>query len=101
VYSFCSQQNCTDGSGPYAGLIDVKGTFYGTTEFGGGHGGGTVFSLDPKAGAETAVYSFCSRKNCSDGEYPAAGVIDVDEALYGTTEDGGTYGYGTVFSLKP
>ena len=32
---------------PYSGLIDVKGTLYGTTEIGGAHGYGTVFSLKP------------------------------------------------------
>jgi uncharacterized repeat protein (TIGR03803 family) len=34
-----------DGQGPYAGLINVKGTLYGTTRFGGANGVGTVFSL--------------------------------------------------------
>src|SRR5579864_4223956 len=31
IYSFCSQQNCEDGSIPFASLIVVKGTLYGTT----------------------------------------------------------------------
>ena len=26
VHSFCIQQNCTDGTNPVAGLINVKGT---------------------------------------------------------------------------
>ena len=38
----------SDGAGPYGGLIDMNGTLYGTTEFGGGtHGHGTVFTLTP------------------------------------------------------
>jgi uncharacterized repeat protein (TIGR03803 family) len=42
LYSF----NGTDGSNPYAGLVqDTNGDFYGTTGTGGGLGGGTVFRL--------------------------------------------------------
>jgi uncharacterized repeat protein (TIGR03803 family) len=98
VYSFCSQQNCTDGWGPYASLIDVKGALYGTTEFGGPNLYGTVFSVSPTAGTETVVYSFSGG---ADGGLPGAGLIDVKGALYGTTFKGGTYGRGTVFVLKP
>jgi uncharacterized repeat protein (TIGR03803 family) len=36
----------SDGANPRAGLINVDGTFYGTTEFGGAHGLGTVFELE-------------------------------------------------------
>jgi hypothetical protein len=35
-----------DGDDSLAPLIDVNGTFYGTTH-GGGNGGGTVFALTP------------------------------------------------------
>jgi uncharacterized repeat protein (TIGR03803 family) len=35
-----------------------------------------------------------------DGEYPLAGLIrDASGNLYGTTEEGGAYSYGTVFKL--
>jgi uncharacterized repeat protein (TIGR03803 family) len=50
LYPFCQQTNCADGAVPYAGLINVGGTLYGTT-LGGGLGdngnGGTVFSIKP------------------------------------------------------
>jgi uncharacterized repeat protein (TIGR03803 family) len=39
--------NGSDGATPYASLIDVKGTLYGSTEVGGAHYYGTVFSLKP------------------------------------------------------
>jgi uncharacterized repeat protein (TIGR03803 family) len=90
----------TDGAYPDGSLIDVKGTLYGTTETGGTITGGTVFSIDLGSGAETVLYSFCSRSNCSDGQFPLAGLIDVRGTLYGTTEVGGTgCGCGTVFSV--
>jgi len=105
VHSFCSIGKCTDGGGPYAGLIDVGGTLYGTTAVGGAkgdcrHGCGTVFSVNPKTGAETVVYSFiCTQGNCTDAENPSASLIDVGGTLYGTTAEGGTKGYGTVFKV--
>jgi uncharacterized repeat protein (TIGR03803 family) len=37
----------TDGRNPYAGLINAKGTLYGTTYAGGAYGDGTVFSIVP------------------------------------------------------
>jgi uncharacterized repeat protein (TIGR03803 family) len=80
----------------------VNGRLYGTTVVGGGTGCGgggcgTVFSIDPDTGAETVIHSF---QGGTDGEYPGTGVIDVKGALYGTTSDGGAYGYGTVFALR-
>ncbi|HTT84302.1 MAG TPA: choice-of-anchor tandem repeat GloVer-containing protein [Rhizomicrobium sp.] len=84
---------------PLANLIDVKGTLYGTTFAGGANGLGTVFSVNPKTGAETVLYSFGS--SGTDGYFPVASLIDVKGTLYGTTEYGGTYGDGTVFSVNP
>jgi len=91
----------TDGEHPWASLIDVKRTLYGTTPEGGTDGGGTVFSVNPKTGAETVVYSFCSQQYCADGLYPLASLIDMKGTLYGATFDGGTDDYGTVFSVNP
>jgi uncharacterized repeat protein (TIGR03803 family) len=91
-----------DGRNPNAGLIYVKGTFYGTTSGGGALSCGyhitcgTVFSITPD-GMETVVHSF----NGSDGNNPNAGLIEVKGTLFGTTSDGGTYGNGTVFALTP
>lgn len=103
VYSFTGG---TDGAEPSAGLINIGGTLYGTTAFGGGSnncpggdgfpfGCGSVFSVTP-AGAETVVYSF---KSEPDGAYPYAGLTDVGGTLYGTTFDGGSVNDGTVFNV--
>jgi len=101
LYSFCSAANCTDGSNPYAGLIqDAAGNLYGTTEApGGANGGGTVFKVD-NTGHETVLYNFCSAVNCTDGFAPSAGVIeDAAGNLYGTTVQGGANNGGTVFKV--
>ena len=89
----------TDGQIPYAGLIEGSdGNFYGTTYNGGAHGLGTVFKVTP-GGTETVVYSFAGG---SDGEHPYADVIQgSDGNFYGTTYQGGTGGYGTVFKITP
>ena len=84
----------------WGGLLNINGTLYGTTQFGGPNSGdGTVFAINHKTGAETVVYSFC-QTDCSDGDEPTAGLISVLGTLYGTTEFGGTPGKGTVFALK-
>jgi uncharacterized repeat protein (TIGR03803 family) len=98
-YSFAG--GGADGSEPSAGLIDVGGTLYGTTSYGGAYGGcyhdgcGTVFSITT-SGAEKVLHSFGYG---TDGSEPTAGLIDVDGTLYGTTSSGGTHGNGTVFSI--
>jgi uncharacterized repeat protein (TIGR03803 family) len=48
------------------------------------------------AAAYRVLYSF---KGQSDGERPAAGLIDVDGTLYGTTTEGGSAGQGTVYTV--
>jgi len=75
----------TDGATPEAGLIEVEGTLYGTTNQGGAgtnrtyyDGCGTVFALDPGSGMVNVLYPFCSQQNCVDGELPAASLIDVN-----------------------
>jgi uncharacterized repeat protein (TIGR03803 family) len=107
LYSFCSQTNCTDGTFPYAGLVQATdGNFYGTTTRGGANVGGTVFKITP-GGTLTTLYSFCSQANCTDGGAPAAGLVQAtDGNFYGTAGGGGDLscdappgGCGTVFSL--
>ncbi len=101
LYSFCSQPNCTDGNGPYAGLImDKEGNLYGTANGGGAYPyWGTVFELTSQ-GVEKVLYSFGAYSG--DGSGPSAGLImDKKGNLYGTTEWGGANGYGTVFKIAP
>ncbi len=101
LYSFCSQSNCTDGSGPYAGVIQATdGNFYGTAFSGGANDYGTVFKVTPR-GALTTLYSFCFQSGCTDGELPDAGLVqDTNGTFYGATHFGGVDGGGTVFSLS-
>ncbi|HZQ24852.1 MAG TPA: choice-of-anchor tandem repeat GloVer-containing protein [Terriglobales bacterium] len=55
LHNFCGQTNCSDGNRPLAGLFQATdGTFYGTTQFGGVNGDGTVFRLSTNLGAFVA-----------------------------------------------
>jgi uncharacterized repeat protein (TIGR03803 family) len=100
LYSFIGG---ADGALPEAGLTrDKEGNLYGATAYGGdlsaffGLGCGVVFKLD-STGNETVLYRFTCG---ADGSQPRA-VLVRDKAgnLYGTTEIGGTFGYGVVFKL--
>jgi uncharacterized repeat protein (TIGR03803 family) len=93
------------------GLVEANGLLYGTTPGGGGGSCdcGEVFSINPKSGAETIVYSFCSQADCTDGARPAGDLLNVNGTLYGVTEYGGSgacptgtlVGCGTVFAITP
>ena len=83
----------TDGANPYGALAQGSdGNFYGTTQFGGANGQGTVYQVTPQ-GALTEIYSFCSLPNCPDGGQPFSGLqLGFDQNFYGTTP-------GTVFRI--
>jgi uncharacterized repeat protein (TIGR03803 family) len=105
LYSFCSQggRHCTDGSVPYAGLVEgTNGDFYGTTNGGGVNGRGSVFEISA-SGELTTLHSF----DGADGVKPEAGLVQATNGdFYGTTTDGGAnrcggLGSGTAFTITP
>jgi uncharacterized repeat protein (TIGR03803 family) len=95
--------NGTDGLNAQAGLIfDAAGNLYGTTGDGGADSVGTAFELSRNAAgrwSETVLHNFGSHN--LDATYPyAALLLDAEGNLYSTSNEGGAYGYGTVFELK-
>jgi uncharacterized repeat protein (TIGR03803 family) len=107
LYRF--ERRGSNAATPEAGLINVKGTLYGTTLEGGGssacgeYGCGTVYSITLRR-VETVLYRFAGG---SDGSHPGATLVNVNGTLYGTTALGGgssskcSEGCGTVFALTP
>ena len=92
LYSFTGE---TDGANPNGLMQDTNGEFYGTTQAGGTNAAGTVFQMSP-AGVFTTVTLL--NDIGADGYSPAAGLVQgPDGNLYGTTSQGGVYGWGTIF----
>jgi uncharacterized repeat protein (TIGR03803 family) len=96
------QATSADGATPTGALGQGNdGNFYGTTQFGGANGTGTVFRLTP-AGAFTSLYSFSASGTGSvttNGAVPNALVLGSDGAFYGTTQQGGLGNAGTFFKF--
>jgi uncharacterized repeat protein (TIGR03803 family) len=97
----------TNGFVPSAGLLrDEAGDLFGTTVEGGritnacggvqGGGCGVVFKLD-NTGREAVLYKFRGFPSASGPE--AVLVKDKAGNLYGTTYQGGTSDFGTVFKI--
>ncbi len=97
----------SSGYEPTAALIQGRdGTLYGTTQFGGPAGSGTVFKLSTNGTDFAELYVFGQLPD--DPRSPQAPLLEgMDGALYGTTSAGGisavggASGYGTVYRLNP
>ena len=95
-----------EGGNLNSSLILVSNTLYGTASFGGGSNFGCVFGINPDGSGLTNVYSFSASEfdtfpyTNSDGAYPQAGLVSSGGTLYGTAYEGGTVGWGTVFSVN-
>ncbi len=102
LYNFIGAPS--DGDEPTAGLImDASGNLYGTTGYGGPDicglsSCGTAFELVKSSSGYTKklLHNFTG----FDGANPLSGLIrDTSGNLYGTTNGGGAFGFGTVFEL--
>jgi hypothetical protein len=97
IQNFSGVPNAGD---PYAGLIfDSSGNLYGTTPYAGPAGFGSVYELTSSGQGWTQqeIYGF---QNGNDGGYAWGGLIsDSTGNLYGTTNNAGIGGGGTVFKL--
>lgn len=99
VYRFKGR---TDGALPEGTLLAFHGKLFGTTSSGGGINNcfgaacGTIFDVNT-SGQEEVLARF---KGGTDGGDPIAGLININDVLYGTTSEGGSECYGgcgTVF----
>jgi uncharacterized repeat protein (TIGR03803 family) len=87
----------TNGDAPYGGMIeDSSGNLFGTTEFGGASDKGTVFEIRKGSGTITTLAAF----DGNNGLHPLGSLVEDSSAnLFGTTQDGGANGDGTVFEV--
>ena len=86
-----------DGGSPYGSLTLVGSTLYGMTCCGGTGGYGTIFSIGMDGSNFTLLHTFMG--GALDGAVPRAALILSGSTLYGITNQGGTAGQGTVFSI--
>jgi uncharacterized repeat protein (TIGR03803 family) len=102
LYSFCTEANCPDGGLPTALLQATDGNFYGTAWGQTGTSLGTVFKIT-STGNLTTLATFCTSPgfNCPYGDAPNGLIQATDGNFYGTTAEGGAFGYGTVFKITP
>jgi uncharacterized repeat protein (TIGR03803 family) len=98
-----------DGSSPYDGVtFDAVGNIYVAASFGGnlsycsGAGCGAVIKLSPTSSGPWTTALIHDFTGHADGQWPWGGLL-VDSAgnVYGTTQDGGSGGGGTVFEFSP
>ncbi len=82
--------------GSVSGIIYANGILYGTTKEDGLLAGGSIFEIDASTGQLTTLYYFPPG---ADGDYPLSGVVYQNGVLFGTTEQGGSNGEGTVYSF--
>ena len=97
----------SDGAKPYAGLLLSGNTLYGTTQYGGSSGNGTVFAIKTDGTGFTNLYNFTETAGSTggygtnrDGANPVGGLILSGNTLYGTAVGGGSSAGGTVFAIN-
>lgn len=95
-----------DGSYIRGGMVLWNGVFYGTTRWGGLYGNGVVFKLNPDGTGFAVLKHFSATTSYNGGNYlnvggmyPAGDLMVADGVLYGATQYGGNYGYGTLYWL--
>jgi uncharacterized repeat protein (TIGR03803 family) len=91
--------NGTNGASPfnYGSLALSAGNIYGTTSSGGAFGNGTLWEIANGSNTIRTLLSF----NGSNGAYPFGAVtVGLGGTLYGTTDGGGAYNDGTVWSYN-
>lgn len=99
VVSFTGAGGAAPGSGPTSGLaLGPDGALYGTTSAGGANGFGVVFRIGG-SGIYTKLRDFTGTTGLTKGAVPGPLMAHSDGFLYGTTEAGGSAGFGTVYKL--
>jgi len=108
LHHFEGQPN--DGAWPHGSLYFRDGVLYGTTWAGGcagtncenldGNGCGTIFSLGTDGSGYQVLWTFACGGGDEAAALPNAHLISDGSRLYGTTQTGGAFDGGTVFSIE-
>ncbi len=95
--AFTGATGSVPGKSPRSSLLaHSDGKLYGSTEFGGTFGQGTLFKIGTDGSNFTSLHAFAD----SDGSKPSGQLAEAaDGSIWGTTASGGAEGIGTVFSI--
>jgi len=96
LHSFGDGSVKYDGENPRYCIVGTDGNLYGTTQFGGTTGSGTLFQMTT-AGSETILHNFLTGTPAGDGKTPVYLVQD-GSVFYGDTLLGGAGGKGALYS---
>ncbi|MFZ4764813.1 MAG: choice-of-anchor tandem repeat GloVer-containing protein, partial [Roseimicrobium sp.] len=102
LVSFTGNIGASPGASPQTRLVeDGNGDLWGTTQNGGTGGFGTVFKIS-KTGAFTNLVQFTSTTGAYLGSSPNSNLLLASDGnFYGTTNGGGTGGFGTIYRVAP
>jgi uncharacterized repeat protein (TIGR03803 family) len=90
----------SDGAFPMGTVFQgPNGHLYGTTFLGGTAGKGIIFEISTNGKSYAILHNFGDGTVPNDGLNPTGTLIGHDHNLFGTTEEGGSAGLGTVFKF--
>ncbi len=86
-----------DGAHPGGHLVLAGGMLYGTDIAGTNGGYGTIFRISTNGIGFTVLHTM---NGTNDGRYPGPGLILSGSTFYGTANEGGMNGAGSIFSVN-
>jgi len=103
LYSFSPTTAGTnsDGADPFAGVIALGNTLYGTTTQGGTNGNGSIFSIQTDGTHFATLHDYAwPPVDRFLFDSPQSGLVLAGNTLYGAEIGGGTNGNGAIISLN-
>jgi uncharacterized repeat protein (TIGR03803 family) len=99
TYSVLMEFSGGNGQGPTGPLVLSGSSLYGTTYLGGNSNWGTIFTMTTNGSGFTVLRHFVGPTH-TNGATPTGNLILSGNTLFGTTESGGQYTFGTVFRMS-
>jgi uncharacterized repeat protein (TIGR03803 family) len=102
-FQIVANMELSKGSRPLSGLVEppvADGFLYGTCSEGGANGAGSVIKLSRDSSGAPINPDNVASFNTTDGSKPVAALLFGPDGLaYGTTEQGGVAGLGSIFRI--
>lgn len=97
--------NGPDGGNLESSLVLAGSTLYGPAAFGGASNHGTLFGINTNGTGLTNLFNFPAASATfpytnGPGTYPAAGLLLAGNTFYGSGNNGGAFGWGTIFAVN-